>query len=112
MSIKRTLDGTKLWAIPPASSCFLGQVMKRLTKTLICSSTGMLGEQFIVGGPHLSLYNYKEGQWVQLLGWHHTTMYFFFGLVGVMNILCSTIRSLPTSLSKLMLSNAFFVEGK
>ncbi|XP_066097216.1 transmembrane protein 45A [Saccopteryx bilineata] len=73
--------------------------------------TGMLGEQFIVGGPHLSLYNYEEGQWVQLLGWHHTTMYFFFGLLGVANILCATISSLPKSLSKLMLSNALFVEA-
>ncbi|XP_036303443.1 transmembrane protein 45A isoform X2 [Pipistrellus kuhlii] len=72
---------------------------------------GMLGEQFIVGGPHLSLYNYKEGRWVQLLGWHHTTMYFFFGLLGVMSILCATIRSLPSSLSKLMMSNALFVEA-
>ncbi|XP_059543964.1 transmembrane protein 45A isoform X3 [Myotis daubentonii] len=79
---------------------------------MICMAViGMLGEQFIPGGPHLSLYNYKEGQWVQLLGWHHTTMYFFFGLAGVMSILCSTIRLLPTSLSKLMLSNALFVEA-
>ncbi|KAM5333457.1 transmembrane protein 45A isoform 1-T11 [Glossophaga mutica] len=79
---------------------------------LICMAlTGMLGEQFIVGGPHLSLYDYKKGQWVQLLGWHHTTMYFFFGLLGVANILCSTISSIPTSLSKLMLSNALLVEA-
>ncbi|KAM9088289.1 transmembrane protein 45A isoform 2-T3 [Megaptera novaeangliae] len=73
--------------------------------------TGMLGEQFIPGGPHLTLYDYKEGQWVQLLGWHHFTMYFFFGLLGVTNILCSTIRSLPASFTKLMLANALFVEG-
>lgn len=72
----------------------------------------MLGEQFIPGGPHLTLYDYKEGQWVQLLGWHHFTMYFFFGLLGVTNILCSTIRSLPASFTKLMLANALFVEGK
>ncbi|KAM5275230.1 transmembrane protein 45A isoform 3-T8 [Hipposideros larvatus] len=80
--------------------------------TIICMAiTGILGEQFIVGGPHLSLYNYKEGQWVQLLGWHHCTMYFFFGLMGVTNILCSTISSLPASLTKLMMSNALFVEA-
>ncbi|XP_024615021.1 transmembrane protein 45A isoform X1 [Neophocaena asiaeorientalis asiaeorientalis] len=73
--------------------------------------TGMLGEQFIPGGPHLTLYDYKEGQWVQLPGWQHFTMYFFFGLLGVTNILCSTIRSLPASFTKLMLANALFVEG-
>ncbi|EQB78783.1 transmembrane protein 45A [Camelus ferus] len=42
----------------------------------------MLGEQFIPGGPYLTLYDYKEGQWVQLMGWHHCTMYFFFGLMA------------------------------
>ncbi|XP_045422785.1 transmembrane protein 45A-like [Lemur catta] len=71
--------------------------------------TGMAGEQFIPGGPHLILY--KEGQWNHLLNWHHFTMYFFFGLVGVADILCFTIRSLPSSLPKLMLSNALFVEA-
>ncbi|VCW97593.1 unnamed protein product [Gulo gulo] len=73
--------------------------------------TGMLGEQFITGGPHLALYDYKEGQWVELLSWHHFTMYFFFGLLGVANILCFIISSLPTSLTKLMLSNGLFVEA-
>nr|XP_045003699.1 transmembrane protein 45A isoform X2 [Jaculus jaculus] len=71
--------------------------------------TGMAGEQFISGGPYLNLY--KEGQWNQLLGWHHTTMYFFFGLLGVANILCFTTSSFPVSLTKLMLSNALFVES-
>uniref|UniRef100_A0A452RGS6 Transmembrane protein 45A n=1 Tax=Ursus americanus TaxID=9643 RepID=A0A452RGS6_URSAM len=61
--------------------------------------------------PHLALYDYKEGQWVELLSWHHFTMYFFFGLLGVANVLCFIINSLPTSLTKLMLSNALFVEA-
>ncbi|KAF5923913.1 hypothetical protein HPG69_010342 [Diceros bicornis minor] len=103
-------DWTKQQANPPASSCFLGQVTERVAKSVMCSSAGMLGEQFVLEGPHLALYDHKEGQWVQLLSWHHFTMYFFFGLLGVMNILCFTITSLPTSLTKLMLSNAFFVE--
>ncbi|OBS82152.1 hypothetical protein A6R68_23856, partial [Neotoma lepida] len=72
--------------------------------------TGILGEQFISGGPALILY--KDGQWNQLLGWHHTTMYFFFGLQGVTQILCFTTNLFPLSLSKLMLSNAIFVECK
>uniref|UniRef100_A0A8C8YZK0 Transmembrane protein 45A n=1 Tax=Prolemur simus TaxID=1328070 RepID=A0A8C8YZK0_PROSS len=45
------------------------------------------------------------------MSWHHSTMYFFFGLVGVADILCFTIRSLPSSLPKLMFSNALFVEA-
>ncbi|KAL2805183.1 transmembrane protein 45A isoform 2 [Daubentonia madagascariensis] len=71
--------------------------------------TGTVGEQFIPGGPQLTLY--KEGQWNQLTNWHHSTMYFFFGLVGVTDILCFTISSLPASLPKLMFSNALFVEA-
>nr|XP_020765407.1 transmembrane protein 45A-like isoform X3 [Odocoileus virginianus texanus] len=72
---------------------------------------GILGGQFIPGGPHLILYDYKKDQWVRLLDWHHFTMYLFFGLLGVTNILCSTIRSLPASFNKLMLLNALFVEA-
>lgn len=71
----------------------------------------MAGEQFVPGGPNLMLYDYKQGHWNQLLGWHHFTMYFFFGLFGVANILCFTISSLPVSLTKLVLSNALFVEA-
>lgn len=71
--------------------------------------TGMSGEQFISGGPSLILY--KDGQWNQILGWHHTTMYFFFGLQGVTQIICYTTNALPLCLSKLMLSNAIFVEA-
>ncbi|KAK7826493.1 hypothetical protein U0070_017074, partial [Myodes glareolus] len=76
---------------------------------VLMAFTGMAGEQFITGGPYLNLY--KDGQWNQLLGWHHTTMYFFFGLMGIAQILCFTTNLVPISLSKLMLSNAFFVES-
>ncbi|XP_055449489.1 transmembrane protein 45A isoform X2 [Psammomys obesus] len=76
---------------------------------IIMAFTGMVGEQFISGGPSLTLY--KDGQWYELLEWHHTTMYFFFGLQGVAQILCFTTNIFPLSLSKLMLSNAIFVES-
>ncbi|KAK2091854.1 Transmembrane protein 45A [Saguinus oedipus] len=52
--------------------------------------TGMAGEQFIPGGPYLRLYDYKQGQWNQLLGWHHFTMYFFFGLMERNEVLGAT----------------------
>ncbi|XP_042115369.1 transmembrane protein 45A-like isoform X1 [Peromyscus maniculatus bairdii] len=77
--------------------------------SIFMALTGIVGEQFISGGPYLILY--KDGQWNQLLGWHHTTMYFFFGLQGATHILCFTTNFLPLSLSKLMLSNAIFVES-
>ncbi|XP_075398744.1 transmembrane protein 45A-like isoform X3 [Tenrec ecaudatus] len=72
---------------------------------------GMTVEQFVPGGPHLTLYDYKEGHWKQLTSWHHGTMYFFFALSGVTSILCHIYRSLPGSLYKLMFSIAFFVEA-
>ncbi|XP_021065533.1 transmembrane protein 45A [Mus pahari] len=75
---------------------------------LLMSLTGIVGEQFISGGPALILY--KDGQWNQILGWHHTTMYLFFGLQGITQIICFTTNALPLSLSKLMLSIAIFVE--
>nr|XP_045004346.1 transmembrane protein 45A-like [Jaculus jaculus] len=52
-----------------------------------------------------------ESQLLKVLRWHHITMYLFFGLLGVANILCATISFLPVSLSQLMLSNAFFVQA-
>lgn len=70
---------------------------------------GIIGLQFFAGGPHLTLHN--EHPWHRLLRLHHLTIYFFFGLLGVANILCSTISSIPVSLIKLMMSNAFFVEA-
>ncbi|KAM4887244.1 transmembrane protein 45A isoform 1-T2 [Thomomys bottae] len=76
---------------------------------VLMALSGIGGEQFLNGGPSLILY--KEGQWNQLNGWHHCTMYFFFGLLGVAKIVCSTINSIPGSLVKLMMSNALFVEG-
>ncbi|XP_008837919.1 transmembrane protein 45A-like [Nannospalax galili] len=52
----------------------------------------------------------SEIQFLRILRLHHITIYIFFGLLGVANILCATISSLPASLIKLMLSNAFFVQ--
>ncbi|XP_040606575.1 transmembrane protein 45A-like isoform X2 [Mesocricetus auratus] len=53
----------------------------------------------------------KESQLVLVLHWHHLAIYFFFAMLGGTKILCFTIRSLPVSLVKLMLSNALFVDG-
>ncbi|XP_021482298.1 transmembrane protein 45A-like [Meriones unguiculatus] len=56
-------------------------------------------------------YSDKEYRLIQILHWHHVVMYSFFALLGVTKILCFTISSLPVSLVKLMLSNAFLVEA-
>lgn len=72
----------------------------------------MIAEQLTVVGPHWSLYDYKEDQWVSLLSWHHFNMYFFYGLMGVSQVLCFIFTSIPSSLPTLMFANGFFVEGK
>ncbi|XP_044522742.1 transmembrane protein 45A [Gracilinanus agilis] len=99
-------------------TCFLGsragfqrlEIIEGLIK-ISMSLFGMTAEQFVPDGPHLNLYNYEEKHWDHLMGWQHATMYFFFGLSGLIDILCFTTHTLPVSLSKMMLSNAFFVEG-
>ncbi|XP_048201759.1 transmembrane protein 45A-like [Perognathus longimembris pacificus] len=53
----------------------------------------------------------KEGQWVRLLRLHHLTIYIFFAFWTVAQILCFTIRSIPVSLTNLMLANAFLVNA-
>ncbi|XP_069886482.1 transmembrane protein 45A-like [Dipodomys merriami] len=51
----------------------------------------------------------KEDQWLRFLRFHHLTIYLFIGLWAVTNILCFSTRSIPVSLTKLMLANAFLV---
>ncbi|XP_051047658.1 transmembrane protein 45A [Phodopus roborovskii] len=53
----------------------------------------------------------KESQLALVLHWHHLAIYIFFAMLGGTKILCFTISSLPVSLVKLMLSNAFFVDA-
>ncbi|XP_047420708.1 transmembrane protein 45A-like [Sciurus carolinensis] len=97
-------------------TCYLGsqalfQRLEMLEGIVIVGMTliGIIGVRFFAGGPHLIIQ--KESLWSRLLRWHHFNLYFFFGLLGVANILCSTISSLPVSLTKLMMSNAFLVEA-
>ncbi|XP_049641361.1 transmembrane protein 45A [Suncus etruscus] len=78
---------------------------------IIMTAFGMIAEQLTVGGPHWSLYDYKEDQWVSLLSWHHFNMYFFFGLMGVSQVLCFIFTSIPSSLPMLMFANGLFVEA-
>uniref|UniRef100_A0A8D0G5E7 Transmembrane protein 45B n=1 Tax=Sphenodon punctatus TaxID=8508 RepID=A0A8D0G5E7_SPHPU len=73
---------------------------------------GMLAEQFVPDGPHLHLFSGSDHKWEKLMNWQHTTMYLFYGLSGVVDIL-TFIRGVkvPLGLDRLMLSVAVFVEG-
>ncbi|XP_034971811.1 transmembrane protein 45A [Zootoca vivipara] len=72
---------------------------------------GMIAEQFVPDGPHLKLYNYEEKQWDHLMNWQHATMYLFYGISGLVDIVVHSTNVLPVALDRLMLSIAVFVEG-
>ncbi|XP_040287883.1 transmembrane protein 45B [Bufo bufo] len=72
---------------------------------------GMLAEQFVPDGPHLHLVNGEEHGWVKLMNWQHTTMYFFYGLSGVVDILTYFPLNFPRGLDRLSLALAVFIEG-
>ncbi|XP_066502155.1 transmembrane protein 45B [Hoplias malabaricus] len=69
---------------------------------------GIMAEQFVPDGPHGHLYN---GGWIKLMNWQHSTMYLFFGISGIADILCSFPLPVPAGLDRLSLSLALFVEG-
>ncbi|XP_053307645.1 transmembrane protein 45B [Spea bombifrons] len=72
---------------------------------------GMLAEQFVPDGPHMHLVNREDHGWVKLMNWQHTTMYLFFGISGVVDILTYLPLQMPQGLDRLSLAIAVFVEG-
>lgn len=72
----------------------------------------MLAEQFVPDGPHLYLYSWEKRDWVKLMNWQHSTMYLFYGLSGVVDVLTCMSQVVPQGLDRLMLSVAVFVEGQ
>ncbi|KAF5906984.1 transmembrane protein 45B, partial [Clarias magur] len=69
---------------------------------------GIMAEQFVPDGPHAHLYN--DG-WVKLMNWQHSTMYLFFGISGIADVLTMSSLPVPAGLDRLGLSIALFVEG-
>lgn len=67
-----------------------------------------MAEQFVPDGPHAHLFN---GEWVKLMNWQHSTMYLFFGISGVADVLTMSSLPVPAGLDRLGLSLALFVEG-
>lgn len=72
---------------------------------------GILAEQFVPDGPHLHLYNREEKSWVKLMNWQHSTMYLFYGISGVMDILVYSRLKVPQGLDRIVLCLALFIEG-
>uniref|UniRef100_A0A8C6YZ16 Transmembrane protein 45A n=1 Tax=Nothoprocta perdicaria TaxID=30464 RepID=A0A8C6YZ16_NOTPE len=72
---------------------------------------GMVAEQFVPDGPHLKLYNYEEQHWDHLMNWQHATMYLFYGISGLVDIVAHGTNTLPVAVDRMVLSLAVFIEG-
>ncbi|XP_018591839.2 transmembrane protein 45B [Scleropages formosus] len=72
---------------------------------------GIMAEQFVPDGPHAHLYSTKEQAWVKLMNWQHSTMYLFYGISGIADILSMSSLPVPQGIDRLGLSLALFVEG-
>ncbi|NWW34658.1 TM45B protein, partial [Panurus biarmicus] len=72
---------------------------------------GILVEQFVPTGPHLQLYSPKTHSWTDLTHWHYSTVYLFFLLSGIVDVVSHSVRKLPPGLDRLSLSLALLVEG-
>ncbi|XP_074833117.1 transmembrane protein 45B [Carettochelys insculpta] len=72
---------------------------------------GILAEQFIPSGPHMGLYSKESQSWEKLTNWQYTTMYLFYGLSGIMDVLFYSPFKLSLGLDRLLLSVAMFSEG-
>lgn len=75
-------------------------------------SLGILAEQFVPDGPHLHLLSQDRQSWVKLMNWQHSTMYLFFGISGIVDILTYSSLKIPVGLDRLVLSLAVFMEGE
>ncbi|XP_041090839.1 transmembrane protein 45B isoform X2 [Polyodon spathula] len=78
---------------------------------VVFSIVGILAEQFVPDGPHLHLTQSEGHSWVKLMNWQHSTMYLFYGISGVVDILTVSPLGVPLGLDRLMLSVAVFIEG-
>lgn len=73
---------------------------------------GILVEQFVPTGPHLQLYSPKTHSWTDLTSWHYSTIYLFFLLSGITDVVSHSPLKLPPGLDRLSLSLALLVEGE
>uniref|UniRef100_A0A8C3Y9B0 Transmembrane protein 45B n=1 Tax=Catharus ustulatus TaxID=91951 RepID=A0A8C3Y9B0_CATUS len=71
---------------------------------------GILVEQFVPSGPHLQLYSPKTHSWTDLTHWHYSTIYLFFLLSGITDVVSHSPLKLPPGLERLSLTLALLVE--
>ncbi|XP_009866397.1 PREDICTED: transmembrane protein 45B-like [Apaloderma vittatum] len=62
---------------------------------------GILVEQFVPTGPHLQLYSTETHSWADLTPWHYTTVYLFFLVSGIVDVVSHSPLKLPLGLDRL-----------
>ncbi|XP_078481394.1 transmembrane protein 45B-like [Ciona intestinalis] len=78
---------------------------------IVFTTLGIILELFFTGPPHGSLYDHN-GRFTHANNWQHATMYFFFGISGVADIVSHTARHvLPAGIDRLFGGLALFIEG-
>ncbi|XP_010294498.1 PREDICTED: transmembrane protein 45B-like [Phaethon lepturus] len=87
-----------------------GEVFEGAVKAFFALA-GILVEQFVPAGPHLQLYSPETHSWTDLTRWHYTTMYLFFLLSGIVDVVSHSPLKLPLGLDRLSLSVALCIEG-
>ncbi|XP_053449549.1 transmembrane protein 45B [Nycticebus coucang] len=84
------------------------EVIEAAVRTLF-SLIGILAEQFVPDGPHLHLYH--EHGWVKLMNWQHSTMYLFFAVSGITDMVTYLLNHIPLGVDRLVMAMAIFAEG-
>ncbi|KAM4828089.1 transmembrane protein 45B-like isoform 2-T2 [Thomomys bottae] len=71
---------------------------------------GFLAEQLVPDGPFFHLY--QDDHWVKLMNWQHSTMYLFFGISGIVDMLTYlSTHIMPLGVDRLVLSMSVLNEG-
>nr|XP_002124337.1 transmembrane protein 45B isoform X1 [Ciona intestinalis] len=87
-----------------------GIVVEGIVKVVFIS-IGILVELFYPGSPGGHLHN-STGGYTHPMNWQHATMYFFFGISGVADIVSHTARHVvPAGMDRLFGGLALFIEG-
>ncbi|NXG23655.1 TM45B protein, partial [Grallaria varia] len=94
----------------PSSGIQRAEVFEGAIKALF-ALIGILVEQFVPTGPHLRLHSPETPGWTDLTPWHYCTIYLFFLLSGVMDMVSQSRLKLPPGLDRLSLALALLVEG-
>ncbi|XP_036209263.1 transmembrane protein 45B [Myotis myotis] len=84
------------------------EIIEAAIRTLL-PVIGILAEQFVPDGPHLHLYS--EHEWIKLMNWQHSTMYLFFAISGITDMLTYLVSHVPLGVDRLVMAVAAFNEG-